>query len=158
MKTWLVEVFANGQLNRLFWLTTACSAPFWVMMIGFPQTSWTRRLCRLWLAPPLLGAAYVYLLYLAYTITGVPEVQDVEMKTVRRFWGHPILFIALWMHRMALDLFVGTWIYQFGRVRGWNVRVELALVWIAGPAGVAAFAARYWIMLFLVRTRRSGFG
>jgi len=154
MNVWLVEVFGNKELNTLFWVATASSAPFWLMMLLLPKAAVTRMVCRLWIAPPLLGLFYLYLLYLANDITGIPRLEGVEMKNVRRFWAHPILFIALWMHRLAMDLFVGIWIARFARFRSWEVRIELLLVWLAGPAGVMAFAARYWVSALLVRLRK----
>ena len=151
MQVWILETFANKELNRLFWLATASSAPIWIMMLFFPRAKISRQVCQLWTAPPVLGLFYLYLLHLAYDVTGLPTLDDVEMKSVRRFWGHPILFIALWMHRLAMDLFVGIWIFRFGRFRGWNVSIELLLVWLAGPLGAFVFAIRYWIAL--IRTK-----
>lgn len=144
MTVWLVEYFGNKELNTLFWIATASSAPFWMLMLFAPRSQATAVICRLWLAPPLLGVFYLYLFYLANDVTGLPRLDGVEMKSVRRFWAHPILFIALWMHRLAMDLFVGIWISRFARFRSWDVRIELLLVWLLGPIGVMVFAARYW--------------
>ncbi|EDY81015.1 hypothetical protein VDG1235_632 [Verrucomicrobiia bacterium DG1235] len=154
MNIWLVEFFGSKELNTLFWLATASSAPFWVLMLGWPRSRVTHAVCRLWLAPPLLGLFYLYLLWLANDITGLPRLDGVEMKNVRRFWAHPILFIALWMHRLAMDLFVGIWISRFARLRSWEVRLELLLVWLAGPFGALVFAVRYWVATILARVRR----
>ncbi len=154
MSIWLVEFFGSKELNTLFWVTTASSAPFWLLMLFWPRSRLTAAVCRLWFAPPLLGLFYLYLLYLANDITGLPRLGGWEMKDVRRFWAHPILFIALWMHRLAVDLFVGIWISRFGRFRGWEVRVELVLVWLLGPIGTMVFAARYWVAALLARLRK----
>lgn len=156
MPVWLLEIFGNRALNQLFWLATAVSAPFWLLMIGFPHARVTRLVCRQWLAPPLLGLFYGYLFYLAYRITGLPELEDVGMKSVRRFWGHPILFIALWMHRLTMDLFVGIWIHRFAEGRRWDVRLELILVWIGGPIGAFVFALRYWFARAMAWRRKRG--
>ena len=145
MTVWLVEFFGSRELNVLFWIATASSAPFWLLMLLLPRSQATRWLCRLWLAPPLLGLFYLYLFYLANDVTGLPDLKGVEMRKVRRYWAHPILFIALWMHRLTMDLFMGIWIARFARHRAWNVRFELLLVWVAGPVGALAFAIRYWI-------------
>ena len=154
MNVWLVEFFGSRELNTLFWIATASSAPFWILMIACPQAAITRAVCRLWLAPPLLGLFYLYLLYLTNDITGIPKLQGVEMKNVRRFWAHPILFIALWMHRLAMDLFVGIWIARFARLQAWEVRIELLLVWLFGPIGAMVFAVRYWVATLLGKLRK----
>ncbi|MBK1879210.1 abscisic acid-deficient protein Aba4 family protein [Pelagicoccus mobilis] len=154
MSTWMVEFWGSEELNLLFWIATASSAPFWVLMLVWPKAKVTRVLCRLWLAPPLLGLFYLYLLYLANDVTGLPKLEGVEMKNVRRFWAHPILFIALWMHRLVMDLFVGIWIARFARFRAWEVRIELLLVWLLGPLGAMVFAVRYWISVLLGKIER----
>ncbi|MDQ8180741.1 ABA4-like family protein [Pelagicoccus sp. SDUM812005] len=153
MAIWLVEYFGSRELNTLFWVATASSAPFWLLMLVWPRSRLTNTLCRLWLAPPLLGVFYLYLFYLAYDVTGLPRLEGVEMKNVRRFWAHPILFIALWMHRLTMDLFVGIWISRFARFRGWEVRFELVLVWLLGPIGTLFFAARYWVATLIGKWR-----
>ncbi|MDQ8205276.1 abscisic acid-deficient protein Aba4 family protein [Pelagicoccus sp. SDUM812003] len=145
MKVWLVEFFGSRELNYLFWVATLATTPFWLLMLFWPKSRAARWLCQLWVGPPLLGVFYLYLLYLADDLTGLPVLDGVEMKSVRRYWAHPILFIALWMHRLAVDLFVGIWIARFGRARNWEVRGELVLVWLAGPIGMLVFAGRYWL-------------
>ncbi|MEM9160080.1 MAG: ABA4-like family protein, partial [Verrucomicrobiota bacterium] len=137
--------FGNRELNRLFWAATLSTAPVWSLMLLFPRSKVARFLCREWIAPPAMGVVYVYLFYLAQNITGLPRIDDVEMTSVRKFWSHPILFIALWMHRMTLDLFVGISMYRLGRYRKREVRLELALTWLLGPVGMMVFAIRYWI-------------
>ena len=144
MPVWIVEVFGSRELNLLFWSVTASTSPFWILMLFFPKSGMTRFFCRPWIAPPLLAIVYVYLLYLAEDLTGLPKVKGVEMSSVRRFWGHPILFIALWMHRMAMDLFVGIVMFRVGRYRLRMVSIELWLTWILGPVGMIVFALRYW--------------
>jgi hypothetical protein len=67
-----------------------------------------------------------------------------------RFWALLILLIALWMHRLAMDLFVGICIARF---RGWEVRFELALGWLFGPLGTLVFAARYGVAVIAGKWR-----
>lgn len=157
MTIWLVEFLGSRELNALFWIATASSAPFWLLMLFLPNSGATRWLCRLWVAPPLLGLYYLYLFYLANDVTGLPDLKGVDMRNVRKYWAHPILFIALWMHRLTMDLFVGIWIARFGRYRGWNVKVELLLVWLTGPLGATVFAVRYWVAILRRRLGNDGY-
>jgi len=145
MQNWLLELFGSRELNALFWLANASTVPFWVLMIFYPDSRLAKGICRLWLAPPILGFFYLYLLYLANDLTGLPELRDLEAKSVRRFWNHPVLFIALWMHKLVMDLFVGIWIARFAALKRWEIQFELILIWLLGPVGMAAFAIRYWI-------------
>lgn len=149
MPVWLLEIFGNKELNRLFWAVTLSTAPIWILMLVFPKSKAAKFFCREWIAPPMMGLAYLYFFYLAQDITGLPQINNVEMTSVRKFWSHPILFIALWMHRMAIDLFVGISMYRIGRYKKREIRVELVLTWLLGPVGMIIFAIRYWIAEFL---------
>ncbi|MCZ6673913.1 MAG: DUF4281 domain-containing protein [Verrucomicrobia bacterium] len=145
MPVWIVELFGEARLNLLFWIITASTAPFWVLMIFFGQVRWVKSICHPWLVPPLLGGLHIYSLYLLFTITSVPEVPEASMKGVREFWFQPFLFLSLWAHRMILDLFCGMMLNRAKGGQSWAGKVSLLLIWILGPIGLMIFAARYWI-------------
>lgn len=114
------------------------------MMIFFGQVRWVKNLCHPWLVPPLLVGFHIYALYLLFTITNGPEVPDVTMKGMRAFWFQPFLFLALWAHRMILDLFCGMILNRTKEGQGWIGKLSLLLVWLIGPIGLIVFGIRYW--------------
>ena len=145
MPIWIVEYFGEARLNSLFWIITASTAPFWIVMICFGQRKWAKNLCHPWLIPPLLGGLYIYCIYLMVSVTAAPEVPEVTMKGIRAFWSHPFSFMALWAHRMILDLFCGMILNRTGEGAGWTGKLMLLLIWLLGPIGLMIFALRYWL-------------
>ena len=141
---WIVELFGEARLNLLFWIITGSTAPFWVMMIFFGRYHWVKQFCHPWLIPPLMGGLYLYCIYMLFTVTASPEVPDATMKSMRLFWSHPFLFMALWAHRMIFDLFCGMMLNRTKEGEGWTGKLSLLLIWLLGPIGLMIFAVRYW--------------
>ena len=98
------------RLELLFGLSVLLVAPFWLLMIGLPGLALTRAVLRSpWGLLPLpllytvlLIANWPLLLYLIDnpTLTGL---------AVGLGWADGALIA--WIHVLALDLFVGSWIY-----------------------------------------------
>ncbi len=113
----------------------------WVALAASPPSRrWTPAV---WLAtgrllPLTLGLAYVALLLGHWGPGGYGSLAE-----VRQLFDRPGLLAAGWLHYLAFDLFVGTWIAQASARRGvphWAVLPCLALTFLFGPAGLLAFA------------------
>ena len=98
--------------------------------------------------PPLADSSAngwaLYCIYMLFTVTASPEVPDATMKSMRLFWSHPFLFMALWAHRMIFDLFCGMMLNRTKEGEGWAGKLSLLLIWLLGPIGLMIFAVRYW--------------
>lgn len=89
---------------------------------------------------PLCFAAVYAVLFLR---TGMAGGGYGSLAEVRRLFAVPELLAAGWLHYLAFDLFVGTWIAQRGAALGlphWALLPLLALTFLFGPAGLLAFA------------------
>jgi hypothetical protein len=102
--------------------------------------------------PALMAAAYVLLL-------GQAMQQDAKggfgsIAEVRSLFANDAALAAGWIHYLAFDLFVGSWITRDGLERRvpWLLLVPcLALTFLAGPAGLLLYLA-----LRLAFTARTG--
>ena len=151
MPLWVVELFGSKQLNQAFWLINGLVAPFWILMIVFPRYRWCRWVCQPFFVPVLLGLFYLYMVYLLITVTGVPPLAGLEVRALRRFMDHPIVFLVIWTHYMTLELFLGMVVYQHAVRRRIGVPFELLLAWLFGPAGLVAYTVR---LLWVYRSPR----
>ncbi len=91
-----------------------------------------------WVLPLTLGLAYVALLLAHWGPGGYGSLAE-----VRQLFDRPGLLAAGWLHYLAFDLFVGTWIARESARRGmphWALLPCLALTFLFGPAGLLAFA------------------
>lgn len=94
------------------------------------------------------------LLYVILLAQGLPEAEGGfdSIAGVRGLFANDSALTAGWLHYLAFDLFVGTWIARDSverRVSGWLVAPCLALTLMFGPAGLLA-----WVLLRLAFGRR----
>ena len=114
----------------------------WVALaVSPPSRRWTPAawIATGWLLPLALGLAYVALLLGHWGSGGYGSLAE-----VRQLFDRPGLLAAGWLHYLAFDLFVGTWIARQAAQRGLPhgaVLPCLALTFLFGPAGLLAFAA-----------------
>ena len=134
--------FRAGNLLALAgWLALALSPP---------SRRWTPRVWQITGLglPLLLALAYVALLLGHWGPGGFGSLAE-----LRQLFERPGLLAAGWLHYLAFDLFVGTWIARDAAQRGLPhaaVLPCLALTFLFGPTGLLVYAA----MTFL-RTRFS---
>jgi len=89
--------------------------------------------------PLVLAVAYVAL----FAVTGMRDGGYDSIEAVQRLMAVPALLTAGWLHYLAFDLFVGTWIAERSGALGVPhvvVLPLLALTFLFGPAGLLAFA------------------
>ena len=132
----LVFQLANGAA-LLAWLALALSPP---------GTRWARTTWRV--TGRVLPVAFA-VVYIALMVAnrgadgGFSSIADVQ-----KLFAVPGLLAAGWIHYLAFDLFVGTWIAErsatLGLPHGWVLPV-LFLTFMFGPAGLLAFVLlRAW--------------
>jgi hypothetical protein len=150
MPVWVVELFGEGQINRAFWTMNAVVMPFWVLMICLPNRKWVQQISNPFLVPTLLGGIYLYAIYLLVTVTGVPALAGLEVRALRNFINHPLVFLVIWAHYLAVDLFLGMSLFRDATRRKIWIPLELLLCWVFGPLGLVAYSLRLcWMKLTL---------
>jgi len=114
----------------------------WIALaLAPPSRRWTPRVWQftgLWV-PLLLALAYVALLLAHWGPGGFGSLAE-----VRELFERPGLLAAGWLHYLAFDLFVGTWIARDAAQRGLPhlaVLPCLALTFMFGPAGLLSYTA-----------------
>jgi hypothetical protein len=122
----------GNSLALIAWIALAASPP---------SRRWTPAVWMAtgWLLPLALGLTYVALLWGHWGSGGYGSLAE-----VRQLFDRPGLLAAGWLHYLAFDLFVGTWIARECARRGMLHLAVLpcfALTFMFGPAGLLAFAA-----------------
>jgi hypothetical protein len=150
MPVWVIELFGNAELNRAFWMMNFAVMPFWALMIFLPRQRWVQTLSNPFFVPVLFGLVYLYAIYLLVNITGVPPLAGLEVRAMRKFVDHPLVFLVVWAHYLAVDLFLGMTIFQDATRRKILVPLELLLCWVLGPLGLLAYVLRLgWLKVTL---------
>lgn len=109
------------------------------LAVSPPSRRWTPRIWQLtgWVLPLLLALGYVALLLGHWGPGGFGSLAE-----VRQLFERPGLLAAGWLHYLAFDLFVGTWIARDAASRGLPHLLLLpclALCLMFGPAGLLAY-------------------
>jgi hypothetical protein len=138
--------------DRVFSIASALAMSGWLALaLSPPAARWagaSRRYAGR-VVPLVLAVAYVALIVRHWGPGGFGS-----LAAVRELFAVPGLLAAGWLHYLAFDLFIGTWIAE--RCAGLGVAhiivlPLLALTFLFGPAGLLAFAA---VRLVLMRRSR----
>lgn len=95
--------------------------------------------------PLLLAVVYVAL----FARNGMADGGFGSLAAVRRLFAVPELLTAGWLHYLAFDLFVGSWIAERGAALGLPhlaLLPLLALTFLFGPAGLLAFVTLHAVV------------
>ncbi|MCU0775352.1 MAG: ABA4-like family protein [Ideonella sp.] len=128
--------------DTAFGTGNALALASWIALaLSPPSRRWTTAVWAAtgWWIPLALGVAYVALIVAHWGPGGFGSLAE-----VRQLFEQPGLLAAGWLHYLAFDLFVGTWIARQGAERRIPHVLLLpcfALTFMFGPAGLLAFAA-----------------
>ncbi|MDI4634670.1 DUF4281 domain-containing protein [Pelomonas sp. V22] len=128
--------------DTLFSLGSSLAVTGWLALAVSPAgTRWApaARLYAGRIVPLLLAVAYVAL----FVRNGMGDGGYDSMAAVRRLLAQPALLAAGWLHYLAFDLLVGSWIAERSAALGLPhllVLPLLALTFMFGPAGLLGFA------------------
>jgi hypothetical protein len=131
----------------LFSIFNMAILPAWLLLIVAPRWRWTRNL--------VTSGAVSLVFALAYTVLVVTYIGDGEgsfssLAGVQQLFAHPFLLLAGWVHYLAFDLLVGSWIVRDAQqlqVRHVWIVPSLIMTFLFGPLGWASY-----ILLRAVKT------
>ena len=136
----------GGSLAMLGWLALMLS------LFLRPIRAWTWRITGI-VIPGVLAVAYIYLL--ATNNDANPGGGFGSIEAVRALFSDDPALAAGWIHYLAFDLFVGTWIVRSGLASGVHPLLllpALPLTFLLGPAGLLlavivlmSFGDRSWM-------------
>ena len=131
--------------------------PFWIMLIIIPNSKVTQFFVNSIIVPLILSTAYVYVIY--QTILLEEPIFDVfklylGLDTLYTIFATESLLLIFWLHFLALNLFLGSWIskdgIKYNMSRGLVV-APLILVYFTGPLGLVL----YWLIRVFYAKRLS---
>jgi len=119
-------------------------APFgWLLLVVAPRWKWTIRIVLSGIFPLLLAVVYFFLIV---SHIGEGEGNFSSLQGVTKLFENPFTLVAGWVHYLAFDLVVGSWILvnsQKNQIHHLIVIPCLLLTFLFGPIG--------FLIYFIVR-------
>ena len=121
--------------------------PFWLMMILIPNSRITKILVNSVIIPLILAITYVYVIYktilLDESLLQIFQLYS-NLDSLYTLFSIESFLLVFWLHFLALNLFLGSWIasdgVKYGVPRG-LIFFPLILVYFTGPVGLVL----YWL-------------
>lgn len=126
--------------DALFAAANPLVLPSWLLLMLAPRWRWTLPVVR-GLIVPLLAIGYTALILARF---GSNEGGFGSLAQVQVLFADPYMLVAGWVHYLAFDLFIGSWIVEDALQRQvpWWLRVGvLPLTFMFGPVGLLLYLA-----------------
>ncbi|BAZ67014.1 hypothetical protein NIES4106_17670 [Fischerella sp. NIES-4106] len=131
--------------NQLFNIANLYVLPFWLVMIFLPNWKITKRVMESYIPFVPLALAYIYLFVSSITPENAQALSNPQLADIAKFFADEKAAATGWIHFLAMDLFVGRYIYLQGQKTGvWTIH-SLALCFFAGPMGLLSHILTYWV-------------
>ena len=132
---------SDASLEAAFHLLVVLILPQWMLMLLAPGRSLTHRmLASPWsVVPPAMAYAVIVLPQLGELL---PLLLRPTPDALADYFSHPGGFMAIWSHAIALDLFVGRWVYldaYAARRSAWVMTPTLLMVLMLAPLGLLLY-------------------
>lgn len=125
--------------ETVFDVENAAIFPFWLGMIAFPKNKVTETVMGSYAVPILLGFVYIYLTYYSFSDPRIIEAFSTgkpDLAALSKGFSYEWCMAVGWAHFIAMDLFVGRWIYLDARKNDVFAAHSLLLCLFFGPTGV----------------------
>jgi Domain of unknown function (DUF4281) len=130
-----METAAQFQL-----FNTAILLP-WLLMIFAPNWYFTKTLIHNYIFPFIYG--FCYTIYIAFFLSQSNEAPDfMSLAGIMKLFSVEPAVLVGWIHYLAFDLFVGSWIFQDAKSKVINHFLLipcLLLCFMFGPAGLVFY-------------------
>ena len=143
--------------ENIYMWTSFGILPFWIMLIIIPNSKVTQFFVNSIILPLILSTAYIYVIY--QTVLLDEPISDIirfylSLDSLYTVFATESFLLIFWLHFVALNLFLGSWISRDGIKYNINrnlIFVPLILVYFTGPLGLVL----YWIIRVFYAKRLS---
>ena len=123
-------------LSLLFNIANAYVMPFWIAMTVLPNWGITKKVMNSYLLFLPLISLYIYYLIATVDPESAATLANPQLADIANFFSQEGAAGAGWIHFLAMDLFVGRWIYWQGQEKNILTAHSLLLCLFFGPVGL----------------------
>ena len=135
-------------LENIYLWTNFRVIPFWLMLIIIPNSKVTQILVNSIILPLILSATYVYVVYQAILLDEpLLDIFKLYLSSDNLYtvFATENFLLIFWIHFIALNLFLGSWVSRDGvkyNIPQRLVLIPLILIYFTGPLGLVL----YWLL------------
>ena len=145
----MIEEIYNFFNNEMLYLWVNIGVlPFWFLIVFFPQSHLCKYLATSIFPIFILSGVYVFVLYQAYLISydfiGNFNLY-LGLNYVSELFDDELYLLLFWIHFVAVNLFIGTWILKDSQKLNMNkliLSLPLITTYLIGPIGILL----YWVI------------
>ena len=122
--------------------------PFWLMLIFSPRSRITQIFVNSVIAPLILAAAYLYVIYQSILLD-VPILNFfnlyLNLDSLYTIFAIESFLLVFWLHFLSLSLFLGSWVSRDAikyTIPLTIVSICLVIIYFTGPLGLIV----YWMI------------
>ena len=154
----LIQFMDYLTFNNMYLWTNFGLLPFWLMLIFIPNSRITQIFVNSVILPLILSIAYVYIIY--QTILLEEPIFNffklyLSLDNLYTIFATESFLLVFWLHFLALNLFLGSWVSRDGVRYGMSrslLLIPLILIYFTGPLGLVL----YW-MIRILYAKKLGF-
>lgn len=126
-------------MDTIFQIANTLGLLSWIYLIGWPRGTRTIKVLRYGVITAL-GLTYIFLI--APLIVNMEADTFTSLDNIQQMFLDDRMTVAGWIHYLAFDLFVGTYIVKEGirlRMPRWHYTICLPFAFMFGPVGLLMF-------------------
>ncbi len=121
--------------------------PFWLLLIFFPSTSFTKFFVHSIVIPALFSVAYAFIAYKIYLDENIFGGFGLYLglENLYAVFSDENFLLIFWLHFLAISLFIGSWISRDSlrySIPKFLAAVCIIITYFTGPLGLMI----YWII------------
>ncbi len=126
--------------SLLFNIANVYAMPLWIAAILFPNWKVTKTLFNSYLPWIPLIVLYIYYVVVSFNTETSFSLLNFGLADVANFLSQENAAGSAWVHFLAVDLFLGRWIYWQGQEKNILTTHSLLLCLFFGPVGLLSHA------------------
>ena len=142
------EIYNYFTIDMLYFWVNLGVLPFWLILIFFPYSNFSKYLITSIFPVLILSGAYIFILYKSYLNSYDFEnnfLLYLGIDNLSELFSNKSYLMMFWTHFISINLFVGGWITKDSQrfaINKFLIMIPLVFTYLIGPIGLFI----YWVI------------
>ena len=142
------EIYNYFTIEILYYWVNLGVLPFWLILIFFPQSNFSKYFITSIFPVFILSGAYIFILYKSY-LGSYDFINNFNLylgiDNLSNLFTDKSYLMMFWIHFISINLFVGGWIVKDSQrllINKFFLAIPLIITYLIGPIGLFS----YWLI------------